>query len=67
MYKYNEQVFYKKAVLENFAIFVGKQLCWSLFFNKLQTFNPTTKSRIQHRYFPVYIANVLGTPALKNI
>ena len=22
----------KKAVLENFAIFTGKQLCWSLFY-----------------------------------
>ena len=27
----NEQVFYKKAVLENFAIFTGKHLPWSLF------------------------------------
>ena len=28
----------KKAVLKNFAIFTGKQLCWSLFFIKLQGF-----------------------------
>ena len=26
----------KKAVLKNFAIFTGKQLCWSLFLIKLQ-------------------------------
>ena len=34
--KYNEQkVFFKKIVLNNFAIFTGKYLCWwYLFFNK---------------------------------
>ena len=25
------EVFYKKAVLKNLAIFTGKHLCWSLF------------------------------------
>ena len=25
------QVFYKKAVLKNLAVFIGKQPCWSLF------------------------------------
>ena len=29
------EVFYKKAVLRNFAKFTGKQLCQSLFFNKV--------------------------------
>ena len=28
-----EGVLKKKAVLKNFAIFTGKHLCWSLFFN----------------------------------
>ena len=28
-------MFYKKAVLEKFATFRGKQLCWSLFFDKI--------------------------------
>ena len=33
--KYNEQnVFHKKVVLENFAIFTGKYLCWNIFFNR---------------------------------
>ena len=34
--KYNEQeVFFKKIALKNFAIFTGKYLCWwYLFFNK---------------------------------
>ena len=27
-------LFYKKAVLTNFTIFTGKDLCWSLFFKK---------------------------------
>ena len=31
----------KKAVLINFAIFTGKPLCWSLFFNT-QAFRPAT-------------------------
>ena len=30
------ELFYKKAVLGNFAIFTGKQQCWSLFLMKLQ-------------------------------
>ena len=36
------EVFYKKAVLENFAIFTGKNLCWSLFLKKLEAFKPAT-------------------------
>ena len=35
-------MFYKKAVLKNFAIFTGKHLCWGLFIKKLQTFRPAT-------------------------
>ena len=29
------EVFYKKGVLRNFTKFTGKQLCQSLFFNKV--------------------------------
>ena len=32
------KVFYKKAVLKNFAMFTGKHLCWTFFLVKLQTF-----------------------------
>ena len=32
----------KKAVLNNFAIFTGKHLCWSLYLIKLQDFSPAT-------------------------
>ena len=34
--------FIKKAALKNFAIFTGKQLCWSLFLIKLQAFRLAT-------------------------
>ena len=29
-------MFYKKAVIKNFAMLTGKELCWSLFLVKLQ-------------------------------
>ena len=48
----------KEVVLQNFAIFSGKHLCWSLFFNFI-------KKRLQHRCFTV--AKFLRTPILKNI
>ena len=31
MQKQPPDVFYKKAVLKNFAIFIGKQMRWTLF------------------------------------
>ena len=31
---HDEQIFYKKAALKNFAIFAEKHLRWSLFLNK---------------------------------
>ena len=31
MHKLPPEVFYKKAVLKNFVIFIGKYMCWSLF------------------------------------
>ena len=68
--KYNEEkVFYKKTVLNNFAIFTEKNLCWCLFFNKnagLQVCN-IIENRLQHRCFLVNIAKFLRTHILKNI
>ena len=69
MEKYNEQVFFEKAVLKNIAIFTGKHLCWSLFLSEnvsLQSYN-FIKKRLQHRCFPVKIAQFLRARALKNI
>ena len=50
-------VFYKKAVLKNFAIFTVKQLCWS-HFNKVARvkFCNFNEKRLQHRCFSVNIA-----------
>ena len=67
--RYNEQVFNKKAVLKNFAIFTEKHLRWSFFLNKnagLQSWN-FIKKRFQHRFFPVNIAKFLRTPIFENI
>ena len=36
------EMFYKKAVLKNFAIFTGQHLCCILFFNKVVGFSPAT-------------------------
>ena len=43
-----------------------KNLCCSLSIRKLQAFN-LIKKRLQHRCFPVNVANFLRTPILKNI
>ena len=67
--RYNEQVFYKKAVLKNFAIFTEKHQRWSLFSNKnagLQSWN-FIKTRLQPRFFPANIAKFSRTPVLENI
>ena len=65
MEKVNEQVFYKKAVRINFAIFTEKRLCWSLFLSKnadLQLWN-----FIKNKCFLVNITKFLRTPVLKII
>ena len=69
MERHNEQVFYKKAALKNFAIFAEQQLRLSLFLNKntsLQSWN-FIKKRLQHRFCPVNIAKLVRAPVLKNI
>ena len=38
--------FYKKTVVENFAILIGKQLCWSLLSVKLQGCRTATLLKI---------------------
>ena len=35
-------MFFKIGILKNFAIFTGKNLCWSIFLIKLQVSNPET-------------------------
>ena len=56
------EVFCKKGVLRNFIKFTGKQLCQSLFFNKIAGLSPATllKKRLWHRCFPVNVVKFLG-------
>ena len=59
----------KETVLKNFAIFTGKQLCWSLFFDKVEKKHRfyLKEKHLQHRRFPVSVAKLSRTPILKNI
>ena len=62
------EMFYKKAVLKDFAMFTGNQLCWSLFIIKLQAFRPTVLLKIlQHRCFPVNVTKFLRRAFFQNI
>ena len=61
------EIFCKKCFLRNFAKFIGKHLCQSLFFNKVAG-RPVTllKKRLWYRCFPVNFAKFLRTPFLQN-
>ena len=54
----------RKGVLRNFAKFTGKQLCQSLFFNKVAGLKPVTllKKRFWHKCFPVNFAKFQEHP-----
>ena len=58
----------KKGDLKNFAIFTGKHLCRSFFFNKVAGLRPASllKKRLRHRCFPVNFGKFLRTPFLQN-
>ena len=57
-----------KGFLRNSAKFTGRQLCQSLFFNKVAGLGPPTllKKRLLHRCFPVNFAKFLRIPFLRN-
>ena len=59
----------KKVFLKISQISQEKDLCWSLFFNKVVGPLAATifKERLQHRRFPVKFAKFLRAPILKNI
>ena len=56
------------SVLENFAKFTGKQLCQSLFFNKVAGSGPATllKKRLWRGCFPMNFAKFFRTLFLQN-
>ena len=53
-----ERLLFKKGVLGYFAKFTAKNLCWSLFFNKVEGLRSTVllKKRLQHRCFALSFA-----------
>ena len=57
-----------KGVLSNFAKFIGKHLCQSVFFNKVAGLRPATllKKRLKRRCFPVNFTKFTRTPFLQN-
>ena len=55
---------FKIGVLENFTIFTGKHLCWSLFFIKSVQVCNFIEKRLQHRRFPLNITKFLRTAYL---
>ena len=55
----------KKSLLKNFAVFTGKHLCQSLFFNNVADLFLLNK-RPWSRRFPIYFAKFLRTPFLQN-
>ena len=57
----------KRAILGNFAVFTGKHLCWSLFFIKLQTFNPWTLLKKELTQVFSFSCSCSETSILKNI
>ena len=61
-------VFCKKGVLRNFAKFIEKHLCQSLFFNKAAGLRPAIllKKRLWHSCFPVNFGKFLRTPFSQN-
>ena len=61
------EVFHRKAVNKNFAIFKGKHLRWSLLSIKLQTFRADSKRDSNTDVFLVNIAKFLRISLLKNI
>ena len=61
-------MFCKNCVLRNFSKFTGKNLCQSLFFNKVASLRAATllKKKFWQRYFPVIFEKFLRTPFLQN-
>ena len=56
------EVFCKRGVLENFAKFTEKDLCQSLFFNKVADLSPANLLKKDwHRCFPANVVNFFGT------
>ena len=65
--EYEKKRFCKKRILKNFANFIGKHLCWSLFWIKLQLLLPATLlKRDSNTCFPEKFSKFIRVPFLKN-
>ena len=47
------ELFYKKAILKNFAIFTGKQLCWSMFWFFSREYCETFQNTYFEKHLPI--------------
>ena len=58
-----------KGARISFAKCKGKDLCWSLFFNKVAGLRsaPLLKKRLKHKCFPLNSAKFLRAPLLQNV
>ena len=61
------QLFFKIGFLKNFAEFIERHLCQSLFLNKITGLKPAIllKKKLWHRFFGVNFAKFFRTPFLK--
>ena len=57
-------MFFKIGVLKNFANFIGKHQCWSIFFNKVAGLKNQKETPTQ--VFSCEICEILRTPFLRN-
>ena len=60
------QMFFKINVLQIFAIFTGKHLSWSLFFNIVADLKDFSYEYYIYRCFPMNITKFLRTPFFKD-
>ena len=60
-------MYFRIGAFKNFAMFTGKYLCWSLFFNKYAGLKACNffKKILQHKFFSVKFAKFLRTPFFK--
>ena len=62
----DSRVYYKKVVLNKFKNFTEKNLCMSLFLNKVTGLHPEFFLKERHTCFPVSFAKYFRAPFLKN-
>ena len=67
MQKQPPDVFYKKAVLKNFAIFIGKQMRWTLFLITFPTQVFWRTSAVSDDYSEILVSNIMEKKTLAQV